>query len=124
MAKIFKKQSLVDTAINVGIGGVANVAIDYAFSAIDTLNGLGSTTKNAIKIAAGVLGGSMSTDKWVRAAVDGIAVVGASELVSGWLTKTTSTSGLPQGTIGRVRTGNRYFRSGRKVSGLNGVLCD
>ena len=128
MAKIknpFKKQSIVDTAINVGVGGAANVAMDYAFGAVDALNGLSAMTKNAIKIAVGVLGGTMTSNKHLRAAVDGIAVVGVSDIVAGYV---SPTSGLPEGTvsgapIGRVRSGNRFYRSGRKVSGVSEALA-
>ena len=128
MAKIknpFKKQSIIDTAVSVGVGGAANVAMDYAFSAVDALNGLSATTKNAIKIAVGVLGGTMASNKYLRAAVDGIAVVGVSDIVAGYV---SPTSGLPEGTlsgtpVGRVHSGNRFYRSGRKVSGVSEALA-
>ena len=48
MKNPFKKQSIVDTLVNVGIGGAANVAVNYAFNRIDTLSTLTSTEKNAI----------------------------------------------------------------------------
>lgn len=130
MAKIknpFKKQSIVDTAVSVSVGGAANVAMDYALGMIpkETLD-LSATTKNAIKIAVGVLGGTMTSNKYLRAAVDGIAVVGVSDIVAGYITPTT-TSGLPEGTIGspigRVHSGNRYYRSGRKISGVQEALA-
>ena len=129
MAKIknpFKKQSIIDTAVSVGVGGAANVAMDYVFGMIpkETLD-LSATTKNAIKIAVGVLGGTMTSNKYLRAAVDGIAVVGVSDIVAGYV---SPTSGLPEGTvsgapIGRVRSGNRFYRSGRKVSGVSEALA-
>ena len=127
----FKKQSIIDTAINVGIGGAANVAIDYVVDSVDALKSMDATTINAIKIGVGVLGGTMTTNKMVRAAVDGIAVVGVSNLVQGLISDSTVTGtsglpygtiGLPAGTIGRVRLGNRYFRKpSSKVSGTAGV---
>ena len=34
MSKVFKKSSIVDTLVNVGIGGGANVAMDYLYGLI------------------------------------------------------------------------------------------
>ena len=85
MKNPFKKSSIVDTVVNVGIGGAANVAVDYVFGSVDALATLGDTTKNAIKIAAGAIAGSMISNKYARAAADGIAVVGASNLIASYL---------------------------------------
>ena len=74
MKNPFKKSSIMDTVVNVGVGGAANVAVDYAWGKVDFLAGLGATTKNAIKIAGGAVLGSMVKNKYVRAAADGIAV--------------------------------------------------
>lgn len=120
----FKKKGITDTLINVGIGGAANVAMDYVVSSVEALSSLDSKTINAIKIGVGVLGGTMTTNKMVRAAVDGIATVGVSNLVASLMDGTTSTSGtagIPNGTIGAFRLGNRNFvkRGNRHVSGLN-----
>ena len=120
----FKKKSITDTLINVGIGGAANVAMDYVVSSVEALRSLDSKTINAIKIGVGVLGGTMTTNKMVRASVDGIATVGVSNLVASLMDGTTSTSGtagIPNGTIGAFRLGNRNFvrRGNRRVSGLN-----
>lgn len=117
----FKKQSIVDTVVNVGIGGAANVAIDYVVSQVEAIQSLGDTTINAGKIALGAVAGSMVSNKMLRAACDGIATVGVSNLVKGLMDDTTSketTSGLPYGTIGRVIPGNRAYRRARKVSGV------
>lgn len=117
----FKKQSIVDTVVNVGIGGAANVAIDYVVSQVEAIQSLGDTTINAAKIALGAVAGSMVSNKMLRAACDGIATVGVSNLVKGLMDGTTSTettSGLPYGTIGRVIPGNRAYRRARKVSGV------
>ena len=122
MAKLFKKQSAIDTLVNVGIGGAANVAMNYAFSLIPagTFGNNEELVKNAIKIGVGVLGGTMvsgSAAKYIRPAVDGIATVGASELISGLITEETKPSnGVP--FIGRVRVGQRGFR---RVSGTGNV---
>lgn len=134
----FKKQGIMDTLTNVGIGGAANVAMDYLVDSVDSLKTMDSTTINAIKIGVGVLGGTMTTNKMIRAAVDGIAVVGVSNLVQGLLDDTGSEKGsgsgtgsdksgmggLPYGTIGRLRMGNRYFRkaSPRRVAGVAGGI--
>ena len=117
----FKKQSIVDTVVNVGIGGAANVAIDYVVSQVEAIQSLGDTTINAAKIALGAVAGSMVSNKMLRAACDGIATVGVSNLVKGLMDGTTSTettSGLPYGTLGRVIPGNRAYKRARRVSGV------
>jgi hypothetical protein len=123
----FKKQSIIDTVVNVGIGGAANVAIDYVVSQVDAIQSLGDTTINAAKIALGAVAGSMVSNKMLRAACDGIATVGVSNLVKGLMDGTSSTettSGLPYGTIsGRVIPGNRAYRRARKVSGVGGAAA-
>lgn len=118
----FKKQSIVDTVVNVGIGGAANVAIDYVVSQVEAIQSLGDTTINAAKIALGAVAGSMVSNKMLRAACDGIATVGVSNLVKGLMDGDTTSKedvkGLPYGTIGRVIPGNRAYRRARKVSGV------
>lgn len=118
----FKKQSIIDTVVNVGIGGAANVAIDAVVGQFEALQSLGDTAINALKIAAGAVVGSMVSDKFARAAADGIATVGVSNLIAGLMADEASpalSGGLPYGTIGRVRLGNRAYRRARKVSGVN-----
>lgn len=118
----FKKQSIIDTVVNVGIGGAANVAIDAVVGQFEALQSLGDTTINALKIAAGAVVGSMVSDKFARAAADGIATVGVSNLIAGLMADEASpapSNGLPYGTIGRVRLGNRAYRRAHKVSGVN-----
>lgn len=117
----FKKSSIIDTVVNVGIGGAANVAIDYVVNQVEAIQSLGDTTINALKIAAGAVVGSMVTDKFARAAADGVATVGVSNLIAGLMNDSTPApaSGLPYGTIGRVRPGNRAYRRAHKVSGVN-----
>lgn len=122
----FKKQSIIDTVINVGIGGAANVAIDYVVNSVDAIKSLGDTTVNAAKIAIGAIAGSMVSNKMLRAACDGIATVGVSNLVAGLMEEQVApSSGLPYGTISgrisRVRPGNAAYRRARtrKVSGVN-----
>lgn len=119
----FKKSSIMDTVVNVGVGGAANVAIDYVVSQVDAIQQLGGTTINAAKIALGAVAGSMVSNKFLRAACDGIATVGVSNLVKGLMESAPNegAGALPYGTIaGRVIPGNRaYRRAARKVSGLN-----
>lgn len=114
MAKLFKKKGITDTLVNVGVGGAANVAMDYAWGALSDTLGSIAEYKNYIKIAVGALGGSMTKGKIAHAAFDGIAVVGASELISGLIAgtdaaATQTTTGLPYGTIGRVRPGMQGY---------------
>ncbi|GEM_PF-1523820 len=147
----FKKQSIIDTLTNVGIGGASNVAIDYiwkeagldkTFRSEDTAKteaekdaGV-ANIKNLIKITGGVLVGSMVSNKYARLAADGVATVGVSNLISDMMTEkeeeekdpsdSANTSGLPHGTIGRLRYGapalrNRAARNGR-MAGLNDFM--
>lgn len=132
----FKKQSIVDTLTNTAIGGAGNVVFDYAWDAagLDKTfageDGKGdvSTIKNAIKLVGGAIAGSMVSNKYVRAMTDGFAVVGASNLVSGLITP-KETTGLPEGTIGKIRRyGNpeyaqrmRAARGTRGTQGTNGL---
>ena len=125
----FKKQSIIDTVINVGIGGAANVAIDYVVNQVEAIKSLGDTTVNVLKVAAGAIVGSMVTDKMARAAADVVATVGVSNLIAGLMaedgttTPTEGANGLPYGTIGRVRPGNRAYRRAHKVSGAPGAAA-
>lgn len=106
MAKnLFKKENLIDLALNVGIGGAANVAFDSIVTNIEYFNTLSDTTKNAIKFGIGVVGSSMVSDKYVRAAMNGFATVGASQLISGLINDDNAgTAGLPSGMVGRRPT--------------------
>ncbi len=106
----FKKQSIVDTAINVGIGGAANVAIDYVvteFIDTDAANPIDENLINGVKFGLGVIGGTMVSNKMVRAALDGVAVVGVSNLIAGLMKDTDDgkSSGVPYGTVGRIQMG-------------------
>lgn len=125
MKNPFKKSSIIDTAINVGVGGAANAAMDYVFSQVEALASLEPMTKNIVKIVAGAVGGSMVSNKYVRAAADGVATVGVSNLIASYMSteetttpETAAPAGLAKGTIGRAyRMGQRGFR---KVSGIAG----
>lgn len=125
MKNPFKKSSIIDTVINVGIGGGANVAIDYLVDQVDMLKSVSSTYINAGKIVLGAFAGTMLKNKFARAAADGVATVGAANLVSGLITGDSATetpattAGLAPGTIGRLRLGNKAYRRG--VRGVNGA---
>lgn len=128
----FKKSSIMDTLTNVGIGGAANVAIDYIFDSVEALASV-ADYKNYLKIAAGALGGSMVTNKYLRAAADGVAVVGVSNLIQDLMTTEESGNGneggegqqsgqgrLPEGTIGRpMYLGQKGFKNMRKIAGAD-----
>ena len=130
MKNPFKKKSLVDTLMNVGIGGVANVAIDYVWNMAGLDNivaenitfAQSSTVKNAVKVLGGALAGGMVSGRYGRAAADGVATVGASNLIADLINgsdvpaTTAPSSGLPSGTIGRV--GRRIYPRGRKIAGV------
>lgn len=133
----FKKSSIIDTVVNVGIGGAANVAIDYVVSQVEAIQSLGDTTINAGKIALGALVGSMVSNKMLRAAADGVATVGVSNLIAGLMSEpeTKPSSGLPYGTVGlpygtingrrRVVPGNGAYRRAAKVGAIgNSVMTE
>ena len=127
MKNPFKKSSAIDTLTNVGIGGAANVAIDYAVSQVEMLATADPMYVNIGKIAVGALGGSMVKNKYARAAMDGVATVGVSNLIASLISDTTagseSTNGLAKGTISqRMIPGNRrYIRNRAAVKGAYGI---
>ena len=124
MKNPFKLNNVLSSAAALAIGGGANVLADYAIEQI----GLSEKNKkyvNAGKIVIGAVGGSMINGKkygWLKSAMDGIAIVGASDLINGLVNDEEPTSGLPEGTIGRIRLGQRGFRpASRRVAGLGGA---
>jgi len=126
MKNPFKVKNITDTLVNVGVGGAANVAMDYAFGKISFLSELDSTAKNAVKIVAGAIVGSMFGNKYAKAAFDGIATVGVSNLIGSYLNEeekeeAASPSGLPEGMIGRAprSLGQRGFARRYPVSGVS-----
>lgn len=108
MAKnLFKTQNIVDTAINVGIGGAANVAVDYVINSLEMETPIEPDTLNLGKFIIGVVGSSMVSNKMVKAAMDGVATVGISNYVSKLISESDSkaaaggaTAGVPYGTVG------------------------
>ena len=122
MKNPFKKSNIVSTAVNVALGGGANVAMNYAFDNLDFLDSV-KAYKNYIKLGLGILGGTLTSNKYLRPALDGIATVGASEVIDELISSTTGASGLADGTIGRarrMRLGQRGFRNARRVAGVAG----
>ena len=124
MKNPFKLNNVLSSAAALAIGGGANVLADYAIAQV----GLSEENKkyvNAGKIVVGAVAGSMVNGKkygWLKSAMDGIAIVGASNLINELVNGESGTSGLPEGTIGRIRLGQRGFRpAGRRVAGLSGA---
>ena len=117
MKNPFKKSSITDTLVNVGIGGAANAAMDYAVANVSALASVAEYA-NYIKLGVGVLGGTMVSGKVARAAFDGLATVGASDIIKELIAGTTESSsapteGLPFIGATRRRMGQRGFRSVR-----------
>lgn len=117
MKNPFKKSGIIDTIVNVGIGGAANVAMDYVLSSVPALSdAMDEQTKNLVKVAVSAFGGSMvsgSSAKYIRPALDGIGVVGASKLIESYMPTGEGGGNDPKGTeglpfIGKLR--NRKFR--------------
>ncbi|MGN0187396.1 MAG: hypothetical protein ACI392_06595 [Paludibacteraceae bacterium] len=134
MKNPFKKQNVMDTVVTVGLGGAANVAID---AVVDSYNKSATTPVDDIyvhagKFIVGAIGSAMIGNRYAKAALDGVGVVGASNLIAYLMDDTTkstpetTTAGIPHGTVGRVRTANagyarRMRRSGR-VAGIANMV--
>lgn len=132
----FKKKSLMDTLVNVGIGGAANVVYDQVLGSVleDSLSSMENPglVNNIIKIVGGAVVGGMISNQYARAAADGIAVVGVSNLVNDLMSSDSSTptptststpneiEGLPSGTVGRIVLGNRRYKR-RGTNGLGNI---
>ena len=104
--KLFDTKNIIDTAVNVGLGGAANVAIDSAVQNVEALSAMDQSTINIGKFVLGVIGSAMVSDKMVKAAFDGVATVGISNFVSDMLASddaATTTAGVPAGTVGARR---------------------
>ncbi|MBR6686834.1 MAG: hypothetical protein IKL69_05440 [Paludibacteraceae bacterium] len=99
----FKKGNVVDTLINVGVGGAGNVAADYLINNVEMLKSLDADTINLGKFVVGSVGSAMVSNKYAKALMDGFAVVGASNYISSLMAESQTTSGVPAGTIGRAR---------------------
>ncbi len=121
MKNPFKKSAITDTLVAVGVGGAANAAMDYAVASIPALASVADYT-NYIKLGVGVLGGTMVSGKIARAAFDGLATVGASDIIKELITpdEEKQTSGVP--FIGAARRlGQRGYRVARGTRGTGNV---
>ena len=115
----FKKNSIIDTAINVGTGGAANVIVDMAIESV--LPNTDEMYINAGKFIGGVVLGSMvGKSQMLRAAADGIATVGVSNLVKtlvsdgfGGSSSVEGAAGFKNTAMGRVRPG--HARLSRRI---------
>ena len=122
MKNPFKKSNVISTAKDVALGGAGNVAYDFLYSKIDMAAGLGDVTKNAIKIGVGAIGSAMVKQSWAKSMLNGVAVVGVSNLIAHYMPGgeggSDNVEGLPEGTIGKP--GQRYFnrRFRRTVAGM------
>ena len=120
----FKKSSIIDTAINVGTGGAANVIVDMAIES--ALPNTDEMYINAGKFIGGVVLGSMAgKSQMLRAAADGIATVGVANLVSDLVANGFGDSGSGEGAagfkndvMGRVRA--KHSRLARRIK-MRGV---
>lgn len=117
MAKKFKKDSIMDTVINVGTGGAANALVDVAVEYVAP--NTSDMYVNIGKFVGGVvLGSTMGSNKMLRAAADGVAVVGCANLVKsliadGFGGSSEGTAGFKRDVIGRMRPG--HARLARRV---------
>lgn len=125
----FKKDSIIDTAINVGTGGAANALVDMAVDSV--FPNADPMYVNIGKFAGGVILGSMAgKNQMLRAAVDGVATVGVSNLISnlvadGFGSGSDSGSGEGEGAsgfkrdvLGRVRSGHSKLARRIKMRGV------
>lgn len=118
----FKKQSIMDTLVNVGIGGAANVAIDAAVTSYNKTAGtpIDETYVHVGKIVLGVVGGSMVDNRYLRAAMDGVSTVGVSNLIASFMQEETpaspAASGFMAASVGAMRTGKPMYAAKAKKS--------
>lgn len=131
--KKFNLNSTISNATAMALAGAGSAGIDWLLKKYDVIPGdWDDTVVNAVKVAGGALLASMVDSKTLygipKAAGDGIATVGAYNLVAAMLPEvgaggnggTAVTTGLPEGMIGRIRMGQRGFRRAR-VAGVQGA---
>lgn len=121
--KSFNTKAAITTATSVAVAGAGSAVVDWALKKYDVIPAdWGDTVVQAGKIVLGAVGGSMIKNQIVKSVFDGIATVAAANLTKGFLPEDAATTdGLPQGTIGRIKLGQRGFRvapKNRKVSGV------
>lgn len=124
--KKFSSKSAIQSATSVAIAGAGSAGLDWLVAKYggELPEWLTGTTLQATKVIGGAVLGSMATNSVVKSICEGVATVAAANLVNEYLpaanteeTKTQTPSGLPEGTIGRVRLGQRGFRR----AGVRGV---
>lgn len=126
--KSFSTKAAIATATSMAVAGAGSAVVDWALAKYDVLPASwGDTAVQAGKIVVGAIGGSMIKNQIAKSVFDGIATVAAAKLVAGMLPEgdasndgSTQMTGLPEGTIGRIRLGQRGFRRGR-VAGMGGA---
>ena len=121
----FKKDSIIDTAINVGTGGAANALVDVAVNSV--LPNTDPMYVNIGKFVGGVVLGSMAgKNQMLRAATDGIATVGIANLVSdlvangfGGSSSGEGAAGFKNDVMGRVRAKHSSLARRIKMRGVS-----
>lgn len=122
--KKFSSKSAIQSATSVAIAGAGSAGLDWLVAkyGANLPEWLTGTTLQATKVIGGAVLGSMATNSVVKSICEGVATVAAANLVNEYLPaaggdETKTPSGLPEGTIGRVRLGQRGFRR----AGVRGV---
>lgn len=119
--KSFNTKSAIATATSVAVAGAGSAVVDWALEKYNVIpSDWGDTVVQAGKVVIGAVGGSLIKNQIAKSVFDGIATVAAANLTKGFLPETTTTvEGLPKGTIGRIKLGQRGFRkANRRVSGV------
>lgn len=122
--KSFNAKSAIATGTSVFFAGAGSAAADWALAKWDVIPAEYAQYTNIGKVLVGAVVGSMAKNQIVKSAFDGIATVGAANLVAGWLPEdetnkeTATPAGLPEGMIGKLRMGQRGFRRAA-VRGVN-----
>lgn len=117
--KSFSSKSAIATGTSVLVAGAGSAVADWALAKWDVIPAEYAQYTNIGKVIVGAVAGSMIKNQIAKSAFDGIATVGAANLVAGWLPEgTKTTEGLPEGMIGRLRMGQRGFRRAA-VRGVN-----
>ena len=124
--KKFNTKSVIATGTAVLAAGAGSAVADWLLAKYDVIPAEYAEYTNVGKVLIGAVAGSMLTNQIAKSAFDGIATVGAANLVAGWLPtetkeETATPAGLPEGTIsGRLRMGQRGFRKAG-IRGVNGA---
>lgn len=125
--KKFNTKSVIATGTAVLAAGAGSAVADWLLAKYDVIPAEYAEYTNVGKVLIGAVAGSMLTNQIAKSAFDGIATVGAANLVAGWLPTDTPkddpakpATGLPEGTIGRLRMGQKGFRRG--IRGVNGAV--